>query len=292
MRTQRLIDRVGPNPVLHSWGYVDAYLRMPERQAPLPKQKFYRRNIDGLPLWLPLYCAVTLLQHTFANNDGTNQATAFTPTVDTTGASLIVIGIGTFSFDGSSGGITDSASNTYTALTEYRGGSVIGQLMCYKYAPATSATHKWKWGSGNTTFPTIWVQVYSGTQTSSDPFVAGTDQGRASSGTNPDIGVSVTPSGVGDVFVTGEITQTSDVTAIGSGFTLLDHAPNTGAVGYGSANLISSDGSSKNPTWTSASDNFAVGIAIFKAASGITVAQEIAALLQAASGQMIGRMDN
>lgn len=112
---QRLIDRVGPNPVLHSWGYADAFLRAPEVRAPLPQPTFLRSTRTGL--WVPLQCVVTPTLSVYKATDSTGTGTgivttsSFTPTA---GATLMA-----FTRDGS--------TNTVLSVTQGVGANVFTQ---------------------------------------------------------------------------------------------------------------------------------------------------------------------
>lgn len=86
-RVPRLINSVGPDPVLQSWGYADAYLRQPERHAQRPMAPFWYREPG---LWLPLSCAIVRTQVTYRASDAPVTSLS-TPSITTTSGNLVVV---------------------------------------------------------------------------------------------------------------------------------------------------------------------------------------------------------
>ena len=198
-----------------------------------------------------------IAQTGFANGSGGGTSSA----IDTTGANLIVIVAARL--EGSAPTISDSASNTWSALTVRNSGNSAAVRIYYVFAPTTSATHTFT-SSGANTYGSLSILAFSGSVTS--PFDAENGAG-ATTGTSRATG-SVTPAEDNELFIAG-IAFGVEVTglAIDSTFIGLNHYIAGGtSIDVGSAYKIQTTGGAENPTfsWTTSSDN-AAAIACFKA---------------------------
>lgn len=192
-----------------------------------------------------------------------SQGTTPSSSLNTTGASLIVIGCGTFgaACHPASGEFSDSAGNTYTALAQETGGNNRVQLF-YKCGPATSATHTWT--SADT--DSIFIAVYSGTATSS---CLSSGSYHTNYGSNPSVStgtlgetddlivtVAIDNSAAGDRTVTGDnATLTKQIEYFASASFM------TGALGD---TLDYNATTSLQSTWTQCCNFLGVAIAGFK----------------------------
>jgi hypothetical protein len=104
---------------------------------------------------------------------------ATTAAIDTTGATLIVVAIAYASSDAA--GLTDSASNTWTALTPQTAASTGTVQLFYCANPTTSATHTFTSSAQPIFGKVISVVAYSGT--TSSPFDAQNGAATANPGT-------------------------------------------------------------------------------------------------------------
>lgn len=181
-----------------------------------------------------------------------------TAAVNTTGADLIVVSVSEYS--GTGAGLSDSKSNTWTALTQKSGGSGGNSKarIYYCAAPTVGSGHTFTWTGGS--LESMEVIAVRGAHATPFDAEAGT-----TNGTQPG---SITPS-VNGCLVVCELSAdtTATVPTINSGFTAI------GARGYvvsqylqsGGAYLIQSTAAAINPTW---SDTGACVIAAFKPVGG------------------------
>ena len=184
--------------------------------------------------------AFTLVASTVAA-PGINGGT--TVAINTTGASLIVVSVSWF---GNPVTFTDSAANTWTALTTQAGGGPQSNRLYYKISPTTSATHTFT-VTGTGIYCVIGVVAFSGTP------VTFLSQNGA-----PNLGVvtsfqpgAVSPANVsGALFVTGLNCGTGTAISVDSGFTASAVSAGANNDGGGIAYLIGTTGSAVNPTWS------------------------------------------
>lgn len=217
----------------------------------------------------PARAAGALVAHVaVASTNGGAGAT--TTAINATGGNLIVIyaSLGTAIMTSD---ITDSTgSNTYTALSSVT--SVITSQIFYAWNPTVSATMTWTLSHGSS-FPSFEVLVFSGAQTSSDPFDV--QNGNAPGASNTVQPGSITPNTSGEIIVSGLGCNCSSLPSIDSGFTVTDWEALNGGNSYGSAAayFIQTSAASINPTWTEGS-MLATGAVIgsFKVAAGSTPA--------------------
>lgn len=167
-----------------------------------------------------------------------------TAAIDTTGATLLVVATAySTSFSGITG-VSDSKSNTWTALTEYKNGTTSTSRLFYCSNPTVGTGHTFSTVGGFSNTPAIAVQAWKGTVLSVS---ADFDTGAAA--LNPGSG---TPSTNNQVIVTTMDTNVSAAYTVGSGFTISDQINFSGGVnpGFAMAYLIQSAAAAVNPTWT------------------------------------------
>lgn len=202
--------------------------------------------------------AFSLVAHT----KGAQGSSTTTPAIDTTGANLIVVSIGTF------GGfaLSDSKSNTWTQLTTRTGGSFATKIY-YCLTPTVGSGHTFTLSSG---FPTVCVTAWSGAATSS---VFDVENGAGSTAVTSIVTGSVTPANANSLVIAsiGAADSSTGPVAISGGFTISDQGfGNTGVTESGAqAYLIQTSAAAANPTWSGFSSSDAgAAIAVFKAAAG------------------------
>lgn len=136
--------------------------------------------------------AIALVSSVSAVN---NPDTVTTGSIDTTGATLLVMGISMDS--GGTPSVSDSKGNTWTALTASTSGST--RSVIYYVANPTVGTGHTFTNAGNQNYSTIYVAAFSGVITTS-PF----DQQNGATGTGAStlVAGSVTPSENNELVVT------------------------------------------------------------------------------------------
>lgn len=202
------------------------------------------------------------------NGTGANGTT--TSNIDTTGADLLVCGVGDYQVTNNPT-ITDSKSNTWTKLTIRTSGSSVEVTLFYatNVSGKVGSGHNFTAGTSNS-YPGLTVLAFSGAHLTA-PFDDDSGTG-ASSGTSIQPG-SLTPAGgaTTSLFVTAVGFDATNTVAIDSSFnTPVQQQYSGGAFfGCGISWLAPGTSSSKNPTWSwgSSTDN-AAAMAIFKAAAG------------------------
>lgn len=200
---------------------------------------------------------ITLISNTQAGSSNGTDVT--TSAIDTTGAKFLVISA---SYSTAAPTITDSKSNTWTALTaQTTVGSGINRL--YYVANPTVGTNHTFTNTGNV--PSISVMAFSNVILSSPFDVEGGGVGNTV--TSKATG-SITPSLNNELVITGlqiDGSLTTDY-VVDSGFTANTYVGGAGGihVGCGMAYKIQTTAAAVNPTWSGTSANFAVTIASFK----------------------------
>lgn len=205
--------------------------------------------------------AIAVLHHL---STAGNSSAATTSAVDTTGANLIVVAIGSYVPNGAAA-ITDSKSNTWTALTARA--STNARVRLYYTVPSSVGSGHTFTSTATGAFPFCSVVVMSGAHAS--PF----DQesgGNAASGTSSQPG-SITPSENNCVLITGLNFYTGNTATINSSFTR--QATNYGVsnnLAGGIAYKIQTTAGAENPTWswTGSAEN-ATAMASFKSAGSV-----------------------
>lgn len=219
---------------------------------------------------------ITYLTHTTCHTpNGSLDCT--TPAINTTGASLIVVGTGDyndFPVD-----ITSSPANTFHPLNAYQYAGYGSQIQ-YVYGVATGSSQTFTCSGaihGATHF-SCFVAVFSGTDTTSAVFdVQG---GTGALCYNTVTTGSITPASTGELLITAWSYGGTNGTgvAVNNGFSITDTWHGDGyANAAAAAYLIDSSASSINATWTWPDAYYCgAGIAAFKPA-GATAATQIGA---------------
>lgn len=191
---------------------------------------------------------------------GSGSVSAF----DTTGATLIVMAVAT---DGSAPNpsVSDSAGNTYTALTSYGGASPPWNRTRIYYAasPTTSATHSFTVLGTNRS---VVVAAFSGVATT--PYESEAGAG-FTTGTSAQ-GGSVTPSGSYALVISAMGHDGARTFSIDSSFTIVGSQAFTSGINYGSslAYKAVTPSSAQNPSWSwTTNTSGAVANAVFTATS-------------------------
>lgn len=107
----RLHNLVGPSPVLHSWGYADAYLRHPDPRMPEPQANAH--YAPGRGLWLPFLLAP--VRQGFASNSCLAAASLDITYSGTAGRALIVCMSIFPTYPGPISCVDSTGANTYNA---------------------------------------------------------------------------------------------------------------------------------------------------------------------------------
>jgi hypothetical protein len=196
---------------------------------------------------------------TSASALATGAGSITTSSIDTTGANLIVVSLSGYL---SVGNLTDSKSNTWTALTAQT--NVVSVRLFYCYSPTVGSGHTFTQSAN--TYGCIGVLAFSGADAS--PFDV---ENGATSSTSPLSTGSVTPSDNGSLLVTGLCGVNNGTYSVTESFTSLFAANYSagsnmgGACGY----KVQATAAAINPAWSfSPSASTAVAIAAFTPAAG------------------------
>ncbi len=204
--------------------------------------------------------AFSLVAHSGAAS--VSGAAVTTSGIDTSGADLIVVAISQLGIGGT---LTDSKSNTWTALTAQGGAGFTraGQLF-YCASPTVGSGHTFTFTCGGSGFFCgICVEAFSGVDTGT-PF----DAESGAAGGVPQPG-SITPAGANELFVAGLEHGDATSESVDSGFTITDDIPNAGnAIGCSMSYLIETTATAQNPTWSPANSPRPTMAAFVAAAGG------------------------
>ncbi len=191
-----------------------------------------------------------------------------TDAIDTTGATLLVIVLGFFN---STPTISDSKSNTWTALTNSHEAAGSNCQIFYVANPTVGSGHTFTNGTSDS-YSSVLVSAWSGAATTT-PFDQ-QNQNNAGPVTSASTG-SITPGENNELVIAGvslrDNGSTGDTVSINGGFTISDQVPSVGFAHLqgASAYLIQTTAAAANPTWSwTNSDYVATTIASFKAAGG------------------------
>ncbi len=206
--------------------------------------------------------AIALVGHITASS--VTSSTFTTGTLDTTGATLIVVAVEEFAVSTLSDNMSNGAGTSLTLQT----GSNIRLQIHYYTAPTVGAGHTWT-ATGTGTFTTLAVSAWSGVATST-PFDV--ENGASVTGTTTIQPGSVTPGTSGSLllFAIGN-NQVIGTDSIDNGFVVLDRTDVVGGQHEAAAHgyLIQSVAAPINPTWTIANNDDILGrIAVFKPSAG------------------------
>ena len=209
--------------------------------------------------------SIALLTHVSAQ-PGLNGGT--TGAIDTSGANFLVVIISDYSA-AALGTLSDSKSNTWTALTTYQDGGVNSRTkIYYSINPTVGSAHTFTY-TGSALYPTIMAASFSGVDTTA-PFDV--ENGEASSvpATSSQPG-SVTPSQNNELLVFGVCLGASTTNYSDDIGTPIENMNWNGGVANGGAMdyQIQTTATARNPTWSwTTSSPHANSIATFKAAAG------------------------
>lgn len=201
-----------------------------------------------------------LVAHTIGAPTTRNGIT--TPSIDTTGADLIVIGVGSYQ---TAPTLTDSKGNVWTALTKSASNAV--SQIYYCQSPTVGAGHTFT-VTGTNTYSNLSVAAFSGSVAS--PFDVLSVANSTGTTVNPG---SITPSADNELvfFIGCSQTGTAESFSVGT----LDSLASGSSVNVGIADgyVIQTTAAAINPTFTATSNGtfpLSASIASFKAASGGT----------------------
>lgn len=219
-------------------------------------------------------CGYVVSTSVFANPATT---TATTSGVDTSGADLVVIAVAYYAGAGQANlpatDITDSKSNTYTALTNYKvasGGNNADALkLFYKLSPSVGASHTVTVADGSGIYHSIGVLALSGASAGFD--VENGNAPTTTANTSMTTG-SITPSVANDCIVAAYSDGASNAgESINSSFTIRRSMAGSAGVNYGIilATLFQGAAAAVNPSYSATSPDLRVGaIAAFKSTGG------------------------
>ncbi len=216
----------------------------------------------------------SLIAHTSAA--GNNSTATTTPSVDTTGADLIVI-IGTYYGPGG-GAISDSKSSTWpaTVLTAQSSNSFNKTVLSFVQAPAVGSGHTFTISTPGTQVASLLVEAWSGSVASPLDQTNNTQTDNVAS-IQPG---SITPGSGNELIITGTGWGMAAPTTVSvdSGFTQPDaFVAWTNNVNYGASMsyLVQGAAAAVNPTWSySPSVDSGVVIASFTGAAAATSVPE------------------
>lgn len=187
-----------------------------------------------------------------------------TNAVDTTGANLLVAVPVSYQPSFTSGTVTDSKGNSWTALTVKFSG--VGRVRIFYSVPTSVGSgHTFTYdGDGGTPFPSLYVVAASGAHAT--PYES--ENGATTTGTSLQPG-SVTPAEDGCLVITGLSSVGGNSQTIDGGFTRLQVDINGGNnLAAAGAYLIQGTAGAVNPTWSwSGSNDGAAVVAVFKPAA-------------------------
>lgn len=193
----------------------------------------------------------------------TNDNSATTSGVDTTGANFLIIASADFVTRATE---SDSKGNTYTDLTAQNVSGSRGTQLHYSENPTVGSAHT-ATASATTSYPAVALGAFSGWATSSS-----FDQQNGATFTGSDNNIStgsVTPSEANEVVIAA-VTHSSSGATIPSGYTQIGQASaSANSVGLALAYQIQTTATATNPNWVidTNSSNLAAVIATFKAAA-------------------------
>ncbi len=223
----------------------------------------------------PLFATIAQISHTSAGSTTSNGIT--TSSISTTGASLITIQVVSY-VGAAEPALTESTGNiTFTACGSVQATSAEERIHAYHWVVTnsnqTSATHTFT-ATQTGSFPTILVQSWSGTSTSTPcDQTTGANTG-AGTATTLATG-NITPSENNELVITATGVKDTRAMSVDGGFTEQDEVTMSanhygGSMGY----LIQTTATAANPTWATngAASGLAVTIASFKSATASTPA--------------------
>lgn len=192
----------------------------------------------------------TLVAQTVQTTGNLNGAT--TPSVNTTGATLLVVSLAWYSGSGgfTSGvpTLTDSKGNSWTQRTTTKSSPDTNQSSCLfdSQSPTVGTGHTFT-VAGTASYPSISVVAASGP---AQVLAENKNSASSNSATSIQPG-SVTPTAANGLVITGFNGSGATTASIDSGFTAVYNATSVGAsIAGGIAYLIQTAATAVNPTWT------------------------------------------
>ncbi len=206
--------------------------------------------------------AITLLTHVCAFSGDTNTVT--TTTINTTGATLLVVTISDYQAALAQAVPSDSKMNTWTSLTTYNADLSVRVTTSYVANPTVGTLHTFT-ATGSVAYPSICVASFSGV-VSMSPLDQQHGQGGVAAATTLQPG-SITPSQNNELVITGLAFDTSGTVSIDSGFTITDQTDYMPGAAFGAAlaYIVQTTAGAVNPTWTFAMANAAAAQSSYKA---------------------------
>jgi hypothetical protein len=196
----------------------------------------------------PLFGAINLVAH--ASAVSANAISVTTTPLNTIRADFIVVAASSVANNGT---VTDSNSNTWTALTQYGiSGQGAGMRLFYCDNPIVSSTQTFTFSAATTGYPAVAVAAWSGVAAS--PFDA-QNGSTAVSGPGTRQTGSITPSANGALLISAIGQSSTSADTIDSSFTVIEHQNYLGGgglAGFGIslAYLIQGTAAPVNPAWT------------------------------------------
>ncbi len=191
--------------------------------------------------------------------------TVTTGAIDTTGANFIVVSVAFYSGVSANGTLSDSKSNTWTALTGQTAGATGRNRLYYFRGGTVGGSHTFTYAAADI-YPSIQVLAFSNIAASP---IDGENGAATTNATTLATG-SVTPSQDDTVIIAGLLHNNTDAgdISINTGFTLGPVSPHVVATSYGGATAykILTAVAATNPTWdvVDSSSELIATIAVFK----------------------------
>ena len=217
--------------------------------------------------------AIAFIASTYADfsSPGWTTTGVTTPTVDTTGANLLVVSFGWADWNIPTNSVSDNKGNTWIGLTVYRNFSSSGTQFFYAKNAIVGAGHTFTVSSSAASSPTVIVHAFANVDTTA-PFdkvdgLAGGTSGPLSGGT-------VTPA-VNNSLVIATLRHGNATVS-----TITVNLPNLSKnAGNATAYDIQTTITTVNPQWnfSGGTDNAVASVAVFKpaAATDIRVTQDV-----------------
>lgn len=212
-------------------------------------------------------------------------ASVTTTAQNTTGANLIVVSIAFYTGPGTGVTVTDSLSNTWTALTAHTSSNhQTRQYYCVN--PTTGASHTFTLTGPSGFSPNISMIAVSGAAAS--PYESDTGANSGSSSVTTIQPGSLTPAENGDLLVSGLVSGNGASQAINDSFTAVVAGTGSGAVGGGLGYLIQATAAAINPTWTwTTGDTAAATLSVWKPNTSPLMTASPAAVVANSAGNTI-----
>ncbi len=190
-----------------------------------------------------------LVAHTGAATPGSPWQFITTSAIDTTGATFLVLSLA-FYAPTVTVTISDSKSNTWTALTRRGAGTDVDILTYVCYSPTVGSGHTFSLDSSpNGSFATMEVMAFSGITASA----VNTSTGASTSSSSTGQPGSITPSVANTLVITAVAfdDNASGAVSINGGYTISDTVPYGTANNFGgsAAYIVLTSASAQNPTW-------------------------------------------